>query len=54
MIQIRYIISKVTNLPKVGKLVEVVGIEPTSKVPSSRESHVRLLSVRTNTIFGLY
>ncbi len=32
-------------------LVEVVGIEPTSERPSSREYHVRLWSVRTNTIF---
>lgn len=35
-------------------MVEVVGIEPTSKEPSSRESHVRLLSVRTNTISCFY
>jgi hypothetical protein len=35
-------------------LVEMAGIEPASKKPSSRESHVRLLSVRTNTSFDFY
>ncbi len=35
-------------------MVEVVGIEPTSKEPSSREYYVRSMSVRTNTIFDFY